>query len=57
MTNPCQIYRLNPLVRLDSNSTQVYDALLDDLIQVRVASDDKFESSYIQLILSLGRSL
>ena len=45
MTNPRQIYRLNPLVKLDSNSSQVYDALLDDLTQVRVASDDGFVSS------------
>ena len=29
-----------PLVKLDSNSTQVCDALLDDLPQVLVASDD-----------------
>ena len=35
MTNPRQIYRVNPLAKLDSNLTQVYDALLDDLTQVR----------------------
>ena len=35
MTNPRQIYRMNPLAKLDSNLTQVYDALLDDLTQVR----------------------
>ena len=32
-------------VNATSNLTQVYDALLDDLTQVRVASDDGFVSS------------
>ena len=57
MTNPLQIYRLNPLVKLDSNSTQAYDALLDDLAYVRVASEDGFVSSKIQAISTLVRSL